>query len=217
LEIPRSTAANGDLSGLAEVVSLDPDPGVSELRVRVAQLEGTTRGFEPRRSARSTTDPALRAPKPQRLTYGHPAKPKIGLRTTARNEAWQVDVTILQVLDGWVRANGPTVSSSLAAIHGKRREARKGDRKHLGTGKPRPIRAHLLKADDAEPPGDKRPRRIVRPRRRLGFKMKSHLSRNRLIPVVLRHSTRQYVRTAIGPKRELVLSGSVLKWVSGFV
>ncbi|HEY6398709.1 MAG TPA: DDE-type integrase/transposase/recombinase [Solirubrobacteraceae bacterium] len=30
----------------------------------------------------------------------YPAKPKIGLRTTAPNEAWHVDVTILKLLDG---------------------------------------------------------------------------------------------------------------------
>jgi hypothetical protein len=30
----------------------------------------------------------------------HPAKPKVGLRTTAPSEAWHVDVTILKLLDG---------------------------------------------------------------------------------------------------------------------
>jgi hypothetical protein len=39
LEIPRSTAASWIRRGLAEVVSLDADAGVSELRTRVARLE----------------------------------------------------------------------------------------------------------------------------------------------------------------------------------
>jgi hypothetical protein len=40
LEIPRSTAASWIRRGLAEVVSLDQDAGVCELRSRVARLEG---------------------------------------------------------------------------------------------------------------------------------------------------------------------------------
>jgi hypothetical protein len=30
----------------------------------------------------------------------HPAKPKIGLRTTRANEMWHIDTTVIRLLDG---------------------------------------------------------------------------------------------------------------------
>jgi hypothetical protein len=32
----------------------------------------------------------------------HPAKPKIGLRTTRANEMWHIDTTVIRLLDGTV-------------------------------------------------------------------------------------------------------------------
>ncbi|MEP7310153.1 MAG: hypothetical protein ABJA98_31990 [Acidobacteriota bacterium] len=34
----------------------------------------------------------------------HPAKPKIGLRTTRANEMWHIDTTVIRLLDEWSRA-----------------------------------------------------------------------------------------------------------------
>jgi hypothetical protein len=83
LEIPRSTAASWIRRGLGEVVSLDSDDGGLALRDRVAKLE--------QRVAMLTAilrlvlaAPRLRL---QARARARPAKPKVGLRTTAPNEA----------------------------------------------------------------------------------------------------------------------------------
>src|ERR1017187_8930520 len=127
--IPRSTAMSWIRRGHREVVSLDPhDDGKPALRKRVAKLERRIAiltavlrlPLAPPPAPRFQLQISPRSRPPGKVfahpgTWGklvrergwlrprlrlYPAKPKIGLRTHAPNEAWHIDVTIIKLLDG---------------------------------------------------------------------------------------------------------------------
>jgi len=52
---------------------------------------GLALNLVPPRTAERVAPPRLRV---------HPAKPKIGLRTTRADEMWHIDTTVIRLLDG---------------------------------------------------------------------------------------------------------------------